>query len=99
MPILLDPEQNETHALLSLFNDFAGKSVLEIGCGDGRLTWRYADRAGNVIAIEPDAGKYAAALKGHPNELGHVLFLNLGLEPFAARNKEKFDIAILAWSL
>ena len=33
--------------------DLGGAEVLEIGCGDGRLTWRYAERAAYVTAIEP----------------------------------------------
>ena len=99
MSILLDPELNETTALFRLFDDFAGKSVLEIGCGDGRLTWQYADRAAHVTAIDPDKEKFAKALATQPPELKHVEFLNMGLEPFAIQSREKFDIAILAWSL
>ena len=38
---LLDPEGVETRVLHDLV-DFRGKDVLEIGCGDGRMTWRYA---------------------------------------------------------
>ena len=99
MPILLDPEGNETRTLFRLVNDFADKSVLEIGCGDGRLTWRYAGRAAKDTAIDPDAGKVSRALTAHSQEFPQVEFLNIGLEPFAEQNKEKFDIAILAWSL
>ncbi len=99
MTILLDPEGNETRVLFSLFDDFTGKSVLEIGCGDGRLTWRYAGRAERVTALDLDAGKLNKALTRRSAEFAHVSFLNMGLEPFAEQNKEKFDIAILAWSL
>ena len=42
MQIREDPENNETRALLNLV-DFSGADVLEIGCGDGRLTYRYAE--------------------------------------------------------
>lgn len=102
MALQLDPEGNETRALFSSFDDFRGKSVLEIGCGDGRLTWRYAERAAQVTAIDPDAGKFASAVSAHAARLpqfAHVQFLNTGLEAFAVQTKEKFDIAILAWSL
>jgi len=99
MSILLDPELNETTALFGLFDDFAGKSVLEIGCGDGRLTWRYAERAARVTAIDLDAEKFAKAMETRPLNMKNVQLLNIGLEPFATQNKEKFDIAILAWSL
>ncbi len=99
MPTLLDPEGNETRALFGLYHDFAGRSVLEIGCGDGRLTWRYAERAARVIAIDLDAVRISKALAKHSDEFEHVKFSNIGLESFAAHSKEKFDIAILAWSL
>ena len=99
MPILLDPEKNESHALFSLPITWTGTSVLEIGSGDGRLTWRFADRAARVTAIEPDAEKHKSALANRPSEFEHVEFLNLGLNEFVKQNKEKFDIAILSWSL
>ena len=99
MSIKLDPEENETRALFSLFNDFAGKSVLEVGCGDGRLTWCYARRAAQVTAIDSDAGKINKALATQPHNLQNAQFVNMSLELFAAQKKEKFDIAILAWSL
>ena len=51
MSIQIDPEGNETDALLDLVN-LDAREVLEIGCGDGRLTWRYADRAAHVTAID-----------------------------------------------
>jgi hypothetical protein len=44
MTVRTDPEGYETDALLNLV-ELEGREVLEIGCGDGRLTWRYRDRA------------------------------------------------------
>jgi cyclopropane fatty-acyl-phospholipid synthase-like methyltransferase len=43
MSIIKDPEGSEIQALFDLYTDWGGKSVLEIGSGDGRLTWRYAE--------------------------------------------------------
>ena len=99
MPILIDPEEHESHALFNLPITWTGSSVLEIGSGDGRLTWRYADRVARVIAIEPDAEKYKSALVNRLSGFKHVKFLNLGLDEFVVQTKEKFDIAILSWSL
>jgi cyclopropane fatty-acyl-phospholipid synthase-like methyltransferase len=42
MTVRIDPEGNETDALFALV-ELEGQEVLEIGCGDGRLTWRYAE--------------------------------------------------------
>jgi 16S rRNA A1518/A1519 N6-dimethyltransferase RsmA/KsgA/DIM1 with predicted DNA glycosylase/AP lyase activity len=99
MPIIIDPEENESHALFNLPIAWTGSSVLEIGSGDGRLTWRYADKVARVVAIEPDAEKHKLALASHPVGFEHVEFINRGLDEFVKQNKEKFDIAILSWSL
>jgi len=44
MTVRVDPENNEPRALFDLA-DFNGQRVLEIGCGNRRLTchWRSAD--------------------------------------------------------
>ena len=96
----IDPENNETHALLAMA-DFSGKHVLEIGCGDGRLTWRYADNAAHVTAIEPSADQIALAKKNMPMNLqGKVDFQSATLEEFTANSKPSlFDLVILSYSL
>lgn len=115
MPILLDPEHNESKALFNLPIPWTGASVLEIGSGDGRLTWRYADKVARVTALEPDVEKHQTALAERPPGFEHVEFLNLGLDEFykhvtlsEAKGRrsygrvtygEKFDLAILSWSL
>ncbi len=99
MPVILDPDHNETDALFDLLPDWVGKSVLEIGSGDGRLTWRYADKVARVIGLEPDVGKYTAGLENHSSGFEQVEFLNLGLDEFVKQNKEKFDLALLSWSV
>ena len=55
----IDPEGAELAALGKLV-DFAGLRVLEVGCGDGRLTWRYAGEAASVLATDPDGAPSAA---------------------------------------
>ena len=100
MAIKIDPEKNESRALLELA-DFGGRRVLEIGCGDGRLTWRYADRAGQVTAIDPSADAIAAAKENLPGNLrGRVAFYNVALDDFATAGEPSlFDLVILSWSL
>ena len=99
MTIILDPERNETKSLFDLCPDWAGKTVLEIGSGDGRLTWRYAEKAARVVALEPGEEAHALALKNRPREMGHVELRNIGFDTFAHQNKERFDLALLSWSL
>lgn len=100
MPVIKDPEENET-ATLHAMVDFKGLNVLEIGCGDGRLTWRYADQAAHVTAIDPDGKDIEAARANLPERLaGRVKFLESTLEDFARSFKgRRFNIAIFGWSL
>jgi len=100
MTIRVDPENNEPHALFDLA-DFNGQRVLEIGCGDGRLTWRYADKAANVTAIDPFAESITQARGNMPDNLrSRVVFHHVGFDDFAAASKAStFDIVILSWSL
>jgi 2-polyprenyl-3-methyl-5-hydroxy-6-metoxy-1,4-benzoquinol methylase len=100
MTIRSDPENNEIRALFELV-DFYGKHVLEIGCGDGRLTWRYAEAAAHVTAIEPFEEAIGRANANKPDTLrDQVEFHHISFEGFAAaRESEMFDMVILSWSL
>ena len=100
MAVRVDPENNETRALFALA-DPSGLRVLEIGCGDGRLTRRYADRAASVTAIDPWAEGIARAKGSLPGELcGCVEFRHISFTDFAAACEPSgYDLAILSWSL
>ena len=64
----IDPEGTEIEVIHKLV-DFSGKEVLEVGCGDGRMTWRYADRAALALALDPDAEKIERAIDSTPEPL------------------------------
>jgi len=98
MSLQKDPDRNEIKHLRK-FVDFTDKRVLEIGCGEGRLTWQYAREARSVFAIDLDRDSLRVARVDRPADLeNQIRFANADSEhlPFS---KEKFDIAILAWSL
>jgi ubiquinone/menaquinone biosynthesis C-methylase UbiE len=98
MSVLLDPEEAETCVLHALI-DFAGKDVLEIGCGDGRMTWRFADRARSVLAFDLVAVSIAeaqATASAHGD--AHVIF-RVGDITTAALPSAAFDVAVFSWSL
>lgn len=99
--IEFDPHERETAALLELAGPLEGKSVLEIGSGDGRLTWRYAPVAAWVVGIDPDGEKVAKAIQDTPETLKEkVEFLAGDLLQYARAHPDKhFDLAILSWSL
>jgi 2-polyprenyl-3-methyl-5-hydroxy-6-metoxy-1,4-benzoquinol methylase len=100
MAIRIDPENNEIRALFDMVS-FSGQHVLEIGCGDGRLTWRYADKAARVTAIDPVATQIALAREHVPAQLrDRIEFQSIAFEDFAAAGEPSaYDIVILSWSL
>jgi len=99
MPVRIDPEESEVPALLDYAGDFKGKRVLEIGCGDGRLTWAYATQAAHVVGIDPDEEEIGYALEDRPWLLrDRIEFHAVAIEDFEAP-AESFDMALFTWSL
>jgi len=100
MPIIKDQKGNEI-ATLNAMVELKDLKVLEVGCGDGRLTWRYAEKAAQVSAIDPDCEAIETARANLPKKLRErVHFYASTIEDFAKScSRCKFDIAIFAWSL
>lgn len=93
-----DPEGFE-RKILHKYAGFLNKRVLEIGCGEGRLTWKYAGASSLTVGFDPDQDAVRIAQADSPSDLReHVHFAQASASniPFS---KETFDIAILAWSL
>jgi ubiquinone/menaquinone biosynthesis C-methylase UbiE len=98
MSLQKDPEGFERKTLHG-YVDFKDKRVLEVGCGEGRLTWKYAGESNLTVGFDPDHDALRIARADAPYDLQkHVHFASASASniPFS---KETFDIAILAWSL
>ena len=95
---MFDPEEVETRIIHDLV-DFNGKDVLEIGCGDGRLTWRYADSAASVVAFDPDEEAIESALEDTPDGLQSRVELRVADITTIDLPEAAFDVAILSWSI
>lgn len=98
MTLQRDPEHKEIKILRRLA-DLAGRAVLEIGSGEGRLTWQYASSTRHVTGIDPDLAALRVARVDRPAALDHQVSLIQARGqslPFAGG---AFEAAILAWSL
>jgi 2-polyprenyl-3-methyl-5-hydroxy-6-metoxy-1,4-benzoquinol methylase len=92
---VLDPERAHLAALRRLDN-FRSRSVLELGCGDGRLTLGIARDAACVLAFDPDREAVERARQSLPAE--RVAYRvssgkEIELEP------QSFDLTVFSWSL
>lgn len=94
----LDPEGTEIEVIHDLV-DFSGKKVLEVGSGDGRLTWRYADPAASVLALDPNSEKIERAIESTPEPLRSKVRFRVADITDAELAEQTYDIAILSHSL
>ena len=94
----IDPEGVETRVIHELI-DFAGKDVLEIGCGDGRITRRYADVAASVLAFDPDESAIATAREQMPDALKAKVSFHIADTTNIKLAQQAYDVAVFSWSI
>jgi 2-polyprenyl-3-methyl-5-hydroxy-6-metoxy-1,4-benzoquinol methylase len=76
-----------------------GTRVLDVGCGEGRLTLMAARRAASVYAFDPSAESIAAARAALPPERRECVQFDVHhAETFDAAG-DRFDVALCGWSL
>jgi 2-polyprenyl-3-methyl-5-hydroxy-6-metoxy-1,4-benzoquinol methylase len=98
MPLIVDPEQNEIRALERVA-DWHGKKVIEIGCGDGRLTLRLAGLGARVHAFDRNAELVRTAQENLPGRLKQYISYHVAVVEHLDLTSELFDLAVFAWSL
>jgi ubiquinone/menaquinone biosynthesis C-methylase UbiE len=92
VPDLYDAEPLRIEALVPL----EGTRVLDVGCGEGRLTGFAAARAESVYAFDPNAERLEQARAAADVE--RVRFGVHGAEALDVE-RESFDVALCGWSL
>ena len=98
MTPILDPEGAHLAALRRL-GDFRGRRVLELGCGDGRLTVPIATDAAHVLALDPDADAVDRARRSLPPELAERVAYRVASGKEAEVEPHSFDLTVFSWSL
>lgn len=94
----IDPEGVELQTLRELA-PVDGLEILELGCGDGRLTLQLGGAAAAILAVDPDEERVAKARASLPRELaGKVSFAVAGATEVSVPRRP-FDVALFSWSL
>lgn len=94
MPVL-DPEGAHLAALQRL-GDFRGQRVLEMGCGDGRLTVPLASDAAHVLAFDADAEAVERARHALPAELRERVVYRVASAKQIELDPHSFDLVVFS---
>ena len=99
MTIQKDLDGNEKK-YLHKFADFTAsrKRVLEIGCGEGRLTWQYAKETQFTLGIDLDRDSLRVATIDRASDLEKSVYFSLAESEQLPCSTAAFDLALLAWS-
>jgi ubiquinone/menaquinone biosynthesis C-methylase UbiE len=95
---VLDPEGAHLAALRRV-GDFREQRVLELGCGDGRLTLGIAAEAASVLAFDPDAEAVERARGSLPDELSDRVAYQVASGREIEIEPSSFDLVVFSWSL
>jgi ubiquinone/menaquinone biosynthesis C-methylase UbiE len=79
--------------------DFRGRRVLEVGSGEGRLTWGFAPLAASVLAFDPDEDVVASARAECAEELRDKVRFEVARAEEIDVPPESVDLVFFSWSL
>ncbi len=97
--ITIDPAQRELRALERVTR-WHGRRVLEVGCGDGRLTMRLARLgAATIRAFDPAAKVVRAARAALPSRYHGRVDYRVGRAERLPYRAHEFDCVVFAWAL
>ncbi|MCX2929534.1 class I SAM-dependent methyltransferase [Mycobacterium sp. CVI_P3] len=82
----------EADLVEALLHESGGRSVLDAGCGTGRVAIELANRGVSVVGIDADAGMLAAARAKAPQ----LLWIEADLAALESADVDRVDLVVLA---
>ena len=98
MPLVVDPDRIEITAIRELV-DVTGRRVVEVGCGEGRITFQYAPDAASVLAFDSDDDAIRTARAETPEEPRNRIRFEAADAAQIELPQGEFDLALFSWSL
>jgi predicted RNA methylase len=79
--------------------DFRERRVLEVGSGEGRLTWGFAPLAASVLAFDPDKAVVASARADCTEALREKVRFEVARADEIDVPPHSVDLVFFSWSL
>ena len=98
VPRVLDPEEAHAGAIRQLA-EFRDRRVLEIGCGEGRLTFALAKGSRSWLATDPSAESVESARRDLPRALENTVSFAVTGGADVPGSPCEFDLVFFSWSL
>ncbi len=98
-PVSDYPPEGMEVRIIRRFIELKDKRILELGCGDGRLTRQYAPLASSVVAVEPDPARVAEAQRLAAAEHHANVSFRVGMAERLGFRDGPFEVALFSWSL
>jgi ubiquinone/menaquinone biosynthesis C-methylase UbiE len=98
VPATIDPDGVEIMTINELV-DLQGLRIVEIGAGDGRLTFEVGQAAASVLAYDSDADAIRKARAETPEALRRSIRFEVADAAALELPKGEFDLALFSWSL
>ncbi|HKD32673.1 MAG TPA: class I SAM-dependent methyltransferase [Gaiellaceae bacterium] len=96
--MVVDPDGVELETILGLV-DLRDRQVVEVGCGDGRLSFACAQAGAHVFGFDPDEDAIEVARAGTPRSLRKRVSFEVADAAEIDLPSRKFDLALFSWSL
>jgi 2-polyprenyl-3-methyl-5-hydroxy-6-metoxy-1,4-benzoquinol methylase len=96
--MVVDPDGVELETILGLV-DLRERQVVEVGCGDGRLSFVCAQAGARVFGFDPDEEAIEVARAETPRSLRKRVSFEVADAAEIDLPSRKFDLALFSWSL
>jgi 2-polyprenyl-3-methyl-5-hydroxy-6-metoxy-1,4-benzoquinol methylase len=98
VPLVVDPDGVEAATIRELV-ELRGRRVVDVGCGEGRLSVVCAREGASVFAFDADEESIAVARTETPRALARRIRFEVADAAQIELPKGEFDLALFSWSL
>jgi 2-polyprenyl-3-methyl-5-hydroxy-6-metoxy-1,4-benzoquinol methylase len=98
MALVVDPDGVEIATIRDLV-ELRETRIVEVGCGDGRLTFECAREGASVFAFDPDEESVHMARAATPRSLRRRIDFEVADGAEIELPEAEFDLALFSWSL